>query len=446
VASAAIAQILAAYPHVRLVLFENTLDISEFPELGPFRRQIEWRTIVPVSQLLDEYASLDINIAPLEVGNAFCEAKSELKYFEAALVGVPTIASPTRPFAESIKNGETGFLARCESEWRHHSERLIVDPDLRRQIARNAYADVLWTFGPERRNMLVTRLLNALVAPPPVATELARSAIAEVVSNAVNPLPMKVAIPEFDVMYKSVRGSSSRVSVIIPLFNYEAYVLEALESVKNQSLLEIDLIAVDDCSTDNSAEVASTWLKNNSDRFNMAALLKNHQNSKLARTRNAGIGFAQTEFVLPLDADNLLLPNCLERCIALLDETAAAMAYPTLELFGDDRRLMGVYEWDPTRLQFGNYIDAMTMLRKACWAAVGGYSPLDFGWEDYDLWCKFAEVGFWGVRVPQVTARYRVHGKSMLRTCTNLAVTKARVLADITARHPWLEPLEAAQT
>jgi glycosyltransferase involved in cell wall biosynthesis len=178
----------------------------------------------------------------------------------------------------------------------------------------------------------------------------------------------------------------------------------------------------------------------------MAALLKNHQNSKLARTRNAGIGFAQTEFVLPLDADNLLLPNCLERCIALLDETAAAMAYPTLELFGDDRRLMGVYEWDPTRLQFGNYIDAMTMLRKACWAAVGGYSPLDFGWEDYDLWCKFAEVGFWGVRVPQVTARYRVHGKSMLRTCTNLAVTKARVLADITARHPWLEPLEAAQT
>jgi glycosyltransferase involved in cell wall biosynthesis len=72
--------------------------------------QIEWREFVPLDQLPNEIAQFDVNLAPLEVGNPFCEAKSELKYFEAALAGVPTIASPTGPYRRAIRHGETGFL------------------------------------------------------------------------------------------------------------------------------------------------------------------------------------------------------------------------------------------------------------------------------------------------------------------------------------------------
>ena len=79
--------------------------------------QIEWRQSVPFRQLPDELARFDINLAPLETGNVYCEAKSELKYFEAALVEVPTIASPTVPYEEAIRHGETGYLARTAEEW-----------------------------------------------------------------------------------------------------------------------------------------------------------------------------------------------------------------------------------------------------------------------------------------------------------------------------------------
>lgn len=59
---------------------------------------------------------LILNIAPLEI-NRFCEAKSELKYFEAALVRVPTVASPTQPFKNAIQHGVNGFLAGDSADW-----------------------------------------------------------------------------------------------------------------------------------------------------------------------------------------------------------------------------------------------------------------------------------------------------------------------------------------
>jgi len=78
----------------RLVLFrvpgtgQPLLDIDEFPCLEPVTDQIEWRDMVPLKDLPNEIARFDINLAPLETGNIFCEAKSELKYFEASLADV----------------------------------------------------------------------------------------------------------------------------------------------------------------------------------------------------------------------------------------------------------------------------------------------------------------------------------------------------------------------
>ena len=89
--------------------------------------QIEYRQIVPLPELPNEVARFDINLAPLEVGNIFCEAKSELKYFEAALVDVPTVASPTEPYRNAIRHGETGFLADTTDEWYAALKQLVQD-------------------------------------------------------------------------------------------------------------------------------------------------------------------------------------------------------------------------------------------------------------------------------------------------------------------------------
>ncbi len=436
VASHAIAAVLSEHPNTRLVLFRRAVGLEEFPEFQAVQDQIEWRDLVPVEKLPSEYARFDINLAPLEVGNRFCEAKSELKFFEAALVGVPTIASPTRPFRDAIRHGDTGLLARSGDQWYEGLKRLVHEVELRHRLADRAYQHVLWLYGPERRSLLVTRLVNELLAPPPLRFDLFRS---EMQTDSAATMP-EIAVPDYDVVWQSERRGSSRVSVVIPLFNYGHLLEEALESVRRQTIRDIDVIVVDDRSTDNSAAVAYRWVQQHASEFNMVALLQNRENSKLGRARNAAVSFSDTELYMALDPDNALHPDCLEKCMAALDETGAAFAYPTIDLFGDRTQQIGLMEYDPAMFPCTNYIDAMAMVRKACWIAVGGYTPLEpVGWEDYEFWCKFAEKGLFGVRVPEATARYRVHGNSMLRTITNLPENKPRVLQDLTARHPWLQ-------
>ncbi|MBV8709363.1 MAG: class I SAM-dependent methyltransferase, partial [Acidobacteriaceae bacterium] len=435
VASKAISEVLGEFPNARLVLFNGPIQLDEFPELMAHEHQVEWRDLVPVSELQSEYARFDINIAPLEVGNRFCEAKSELKYFEAALVGVPTIASPTQPFANVIRTGETGFLASNHLEWVASLRQLIQNPVLRTSVAQNAYRDILWLYGPERRTLLVTKLVNQLLAPANIRSQLFSL---DTRRDSTLPLPEAEA-SEYDVLYQSDRRGISRVSLVIPVFNYSKYLPEALESVRAQTVRDIDVIVVDDQSTDDSVIVAERWLSQHARDFNFVALLRNWKNSKLGRSRNVGVRFADTEFYLPLDPDNLLLPDCIEKSLEYLHRTGAAFAYPTIEIFGDTTGTMGDTEFDPARLQCGNYIDAMAMVRRACWMAVGGYSALDpAGWEDYDFWCKLIERGFFGVRVPEVIAKYRVHGTSMLQTLTDLPENKPRVIDDLNRRHPWL--------
>jgi len=432
----ALAAVLRDHPSTRLVLFRNATNIAEFPELESLEDQIEWRERVPVQNLPLEYARFDVNIAPLQVDNRYCEAKSELKFFEAALAGVPTIASPTQPFRDAIRHGETGLLASNDGEWHSCLKKLIDDAELRRRMADAAYRDVLWLYGPERRRLLATQLLNESLAPMPLRFDLFRL---EMQTENAHTMP-PIALPQSDVLFQSPRRGSSRVSVIMPLFNYGQLIEEALESVRQQTMKDIDLVVVDDRSTDNSVAVAKRWLEEHAAEFNMVALLQNRQNSKLGPTRNAAVNFADTELYMALDPDNALYPDCLEKCMAVLDETGAAFAYPTVDLFGERTGQIGLLEYDPALFPCANYIDAMAMVRKACWIAVGGYSALDpMGWEDYEFWCKMAEKGLFGVRVRETTARYRTHGVSMLHTITDIPENKRRVLEDMNARHPWLQ-------
>jgi glycosyltransferase involved in cell wall biosynthesis len=152
-----IARVLRERPECRLVLFAHRDDqyalvnLHEFPDLLALESQIEWRDMVPLDRLPSELARFDVNLAPLEVGNPFCEAKSELKYFEAALVEVPTIASPTGPFRRAMTHGTTGLLADTPDEWYAAITSLLDDEPRRRRMARAAYWDVLWRFGPEQQ-------------------------------------------------------------------------------------------------------------------------------------------------------------------------------------------------------------------------------------------------------------------------------------------------------
>ncbi|HEY5176558.1 MAG TPA: class I SAM-dependent methyltransferase [Terriglobales bacterium] len=163
VASRALAAVLTEFPHARLVLWRSGVNLDEFPELQAHMGQIEWRERVGRDETPREYARFDINLAPLEAGNPFCEAKSELKFFEAALVGVPTVASPTQPYAQAIRHGETGFLASDHRQWCICLRDLVQSGELRKRIGDRAYQEVLWPYGPEQRRLLLTRFIGLLL-------------------------------------------------------------------------------------------------------------------------------------------------------------------------------------------------------------------------------------------------------------------------------------------
>ncbi len=437
-ASGAVARLLAARPQCRLVLFQSgpwpTLDIDEFPELVGVADQIEWREMVPVAELPRELARFTINLAPLEAGNPFCEAKSELKYFEAALVGVPSVCSPTAPFRRAVRDGETGFLAADEEAWFEALRRLVDDAELRRRLAERAYFHTLWAYGPERRVELAGSFLDQTLSP---GRRAARQFALDI-ALAARPDPAPPEVPETETVFVHDTLARGVLTVIVPLYNYAGFVGETLDSIAAQTIPALDLVVIDDASTDSSLAVAKAWFEAHHARFGRALLLRNTRNAGLAKTRNAGFAHAETPYVMPFDADNIMLPTCLARCLAALEETGAAFAYPTMQRFGGADDVFANLSYDPIRLAPGNYIDATALVRLAAWAAIGGYHDIrPTGWEDFDFWCRLAESGLFGVHVDAPLVRYRVHENSMLRTITNRDENLRSLRARMRALHPW---------
>ncbi|MEK7181875.1 MAG: glycosyltransferase [Patescibacteria group bacterium] len=142
----ALSVLLTRYPQMRLVL-AGPLDTES--SLNQFESQIERVPFVQRKDYFQIVASMDINVAPLEIGNPFCESKSELKFFESGIVGVPTVASATKTFSQAISDGKDGFVAGFTEEWIEKIETLIVDADRRKQMGENARKTALEKYTTE---------------------------------------------------------------------------------------------------------------------------------------------------------------------------------------------------------------------------------------------------------------------------------------------------------
>ncbi len=138
------------YPSWRLVLV-GPLDTDD--QLQRLSDRIEMIPFLPREQYFATVARTDINLAPLEIGNPFCEAKSELKWFEAGLFGVPTVAAATGTFREAISDGVDGYVAIATEEWVEKIGKLIEDADVRKRMGEKAREKVLaryTTAAPDR--------------------------------------------------------------------------------------------------------------------------------------------------------------------------------------------------------------------------------------------------------------------------------------------------------
>ena len=227
------------------------------------------------------------------------------------------------------------------------------------------------------------------------------------------------------------------VTVAVSLFHYERFVRECLDSVLRQTHPHVELLVVDDHSTrDGSVEAVRDWSERWGRGLDRCALLRHTHNRGLAAARNTAFAQARTDYVFVLDADNMLYPRALERLAQAAIAEQYDAAYSQLELFGDQNGLGQADVWSRRRFRRGNYVDAMALIRARSWRQVEGYTHIEGGWEDFDLWCKFIEAGMTGLFVPEILCRYRVHSTSMLHTETSEATDQVKV--ELTLRHPWL--------
>ena len=133
-------EVLRRHPDAELWLGGH---LTVTPALAPVADRVRRLPFLAWDRLPGLLRDLDVNLAPLELGSRFNEAKSAIKWLEAALVATPTVASPSQPFREAVDPGANGLLAAGEQEWVDALDRLLGDVALRRRLGDRARRDAL---------------------------------------------------------------------------------------------------------------------------------------------------------------------------------------------------------------------------------------------------------------------------------------------------------------
>lgn len=113
-----------------------------------------------------------------------------------------------------------------------------------------------------------------------------------------------------------------KVSIIMPVYNTEKYIAQSIESVLNQTYQNIELIIIDDKSTDNSFRIAREFAK----RYNCIKLIENNRNYLVGHTRNIEIEMATGEYIAFIDSDDMYTPNYIEKLVSALEEHSVLIA------------------------------------------------------------------------------------------------------------------------
>jgi len=198
--SKGVLRFLNKYKEARLRIV-GKFDISEFPELAE-SSQIDLQGMLSYPNMIRNMSECSAILAPLEIGNEFCESKSELKFLDAALVNIPTIASATGAFKEAIVHGENGLLASTEGDWFDLLEELYRDPTRANNIALAAHRSVSKVYSEAKQAEQYRTALDSLgISNRLPAPKQAHPKTALPVSSTSKTKPERLAIllPELSV-------------------------------------------------------------------------------------------------------------------------------------------------------------------------------------------------------------------------------------------------------
>ena len=206
------------------------------------------------------------------------------------------------------------------------------------------------------------------------------------------------------------------ISVILPVYNAEAYVREAVESILAQSFTDFELIAINDGSTDDSGAI----LRKLAARDTRIVLVE-RSNDGLVSALNKGLEIARADLIARMDADDMSMP---ER-FAL--QHARMVQEPELVVLGSFIRVMDkagniicLGEYPLTPKETARFLEQgcpvahpAVMMRRGAVLKIGGYRKAFWPAEDYDLWLRMSDLGYAIANLPQPLLNYRWHGANV---------------------------------
>jgi hypothetical protein len=225
------------------------------------------------------------------------------------------------------------------------------------------------------------------------------------------------------------------VSVVVPCYNQASFLPEAVSSLGKQTHANVEVIVVNDGSADATESVAQDLVRKYP-RLHIRVI--SQENKGLPAARNAGFAAAQGEYVVPLDADDMLAPAFIEQTLSILVmHPDVGFAYSDIQHFGEQADLFELPPFDSeTLLRRDNIVAVSALVRKAAWSDAGGYNELmREGYEDWDFWISCVEKGWSGHHIPEPLFNYRVRSGSMLHRANQ---RRGYLVARIVTNHPAL--------
>jgi O-antigen biosynthesis protein len=204
------------------------------------------------------------------------------------------------------------------------------------------------------------------------------------------------------------------VSIVIPCYNYGKYVEGAINSVLAQTFMNLEILVIDDGSTD---IYTIDFLKTLSCPKTRVI---QQINQGLAETRNNGAAAAVGKYVCYLDADDLLEPTYLEKTLTILEsDESLGSCYTWVQCFGDINSVWQTQDLEPFTLKDGNTAPSHSVIRKQAWEDVkrqngsGFLTKYNSFFEDWVFWIDIVQCGYRGQVIKEPLIRYRVHGESL---------------------------------
>jgi glycosyltransferase involved in cell wall biosynthesis len=340
----------------------------------------------PTPGLHDWYAATDVLLMTSKFEGIPCAL------FESMSMGLPIVA-PALPGISELLDAEDGLVpvGSAADAYVEQLARLAADRGRREALGADLRRRVGKRFSVQEMARLHERIYSELTAgrdrpdrtPPPL------------------PEPLRF-------IDRPVQGKPL-VSVLVPHYNQARFLRECIDSVRAQTYPDIEIVVIDDASTE--AEAAAV-LDEVAD-LDRVDVLRLTENGGPSRARNAGLERCKGRYILPVDSDNLLLPDAIERLVAQLNAAGEEIGfiYPNLDFFGNRDEYHQATPYNLYTLLHANFCDTCSLVDRAVFdSGLRYHEGIHLGHEDWEFALRLATHGVRGERAAGPTVRYRKWG------------------------------------